>query len=185
MEEEIIQPTQSKVCKLIIFWLRMLGWVTTACVVPILTFSVKFGLFNKTTVKTDALGNVIETTSTSLNGWGLIACIIVGITISSILKEIIAAYPKYSLAKQCLSGFKKTVLPLIIGFFACTFLNGVIPHIMFCLGTLTICQAIAIPLNPLPKWRYEKTGVEEYSSAINYLTDIVKRRDSKSEKGDK
>lgn len=183
--EEKTHLTDSKLWNLIVFWIRMVGWLATACVAPIVTFSVKFGLFNKAEPTLDTLGNVIEPASMSLNGWGIIACIIIGVTASSILKEIIAAYPRYSLAKQCLTGFKKIVLPLVIGFFICTFLDGAIHHIMFCLGTLILCQAIAIPLNPLPKWRYEKTGVEEYSSAINYLTDIVKHRGGKSEKGGK
>lgn len=161
---------------LTIFWTRMLGWITFSCVLPIVTFSTKFGLFNKGEPVTDTLGNVIEPPSVSLNGWGIIACCIVGWTISGILKEIISAYPVYSLGKQWLIGFKKTVLPLAIGYFICMFLNGVITHIMFCLGTLAVCQFIAIPLNPLPKWRYEKAGTEEYSTALQNLTDFVKKK---------
>lgn len=168
--------------RLLIFWTRMLGWIVTSCVIPIVTFSVKFGLFNKTTVRTDSLGNVIETQSTSLNGWGIVACAVIGFTVSTILKEVITAYPQYSLAKQWLTGFRKIVLPLLIGFFVCLFINNVIQHIMFCLGTLAVCQFIAIPLNPLPKWRYEKSGTEDYASALSYLTEIVKNK--KSEKGD-
>lgn len=181
MEEKahILSP---KAKSLVIFWTRMLGWITMSCIIPIVTFSVKFGLFNKNVVKTDSLGNVIEAQSTSLNGWGIIACAIVGYTASVVIKEVITAYPQYSLAKQWLTGFRKTVLPLLIGFFICLFINNVVQHIMFCLGTLAVCQFIAIPLNPLPKWRYEKTGSEDYSSALNYLTEIVKKK--KSEKGD-
>lgn len=175
MEEKayILSP---KAKALVIFWVRMVSWIATSCVIPIVTFSVKFGLFNKTTVKTDSLGNVIETQSTSLNGWGIVACAVIGFTVSTILKEVIAAYPQYSLAKQWLTGFRKIVLPLLIGFFVCLFINNVVQHIMFCLGTLAVCQFIAIPLNPLPKWRYEKSGVEEYSTALSCLTKIVKRK---------
>lgn len=180
MEEKarILSP---KAKKIIIFWSRMVGWVMMSCIIPIVTFSVKFGLFNKTTVKYDSLGNVIESSSTSLNGWGLVACALIGFTISSVIKEVIAAYPGYSLTKQWLTGFRKTVLPLAIGFFVCLFVNGIIQHIMFCLGTIAVCQFIAIPLNPLPKWRYEKAGVEEYSSALSYLTEAVKRKKDKKE----
>ena len=182
MEEKahILSP---KARTLIIFWSRMVGWMIMSCVIPIVTFSVKFGLFNKTTVKTDSLGNVIESASTSLNGWGLVSCAIIGFTISTIIKEVLDAYPQYSLAKQCLTGFRKTVLPLLIGFFICLFINGVIQHIMFCLGTLAACQAVAIPLNPLPKWKYDKSGVEDYSSVLNYFTKTVKRKKDKTENG--
>lgn len=183
MDEQasILSP---KAKRLIIFWSRMVGWLVMSCIIPIVTFSVKFGLFNKEKIVTDSLGNVIESSSTSLNGWGLVACVIVGYTASTVLKEVIAAYPQYSLAKQWLTGFTKTVLPLLVGFFICLFINGVIQHIMFCLGTLAVCQFIAIPLNPLPKWRYEKAGVENYSTALDYLTEAVKRKKEKAEKGD-
>lgn len=177
--ESTINP---KVRKLIIFWTRMLGWLIASCVIPIVTFSIRFGLFNKAAVKTDALGNVIETQSTSLNGWGIISCVIIGFTISAIIKEVVSAYPKYSFAKQCLVGFRKIVLPLSVGFFVCVFLSGVIHHVMFCLGVLALCNVVAIPLNPLPKWRYEKSGVEEYSSAVKVLTDFVKRNIPNSKK---
>lgn len=172
-----------KAKSLIIFWSRMVGWVMFSCVFPIVTFSARFGLFEKNTVRTDSLGNVIESTSTSLNGWGLASCAVIGFTISAIIKEVIAAYPGYSLTKQWLTGFRKTVLPLLVGFFVCLFIHNVVQHLMFCLGTLAVCQFIAIPLNPLPKWRYEKAGVEEYSSALDFLTKSVKRKSSDSKGG--
>lgn len=181
--EEQTNPINPKVKNIIIFWTRMVGWVVMSCVIPIVTFSVKFGLFQKTTVELDSLGNVVRTSSTALNGWGLVSCILVGYTISVILKEVIAAYPQYSFTKQCLTGFTKTVLPLIVGFFVCMFLNGVIQNLMFCLGTLAVCQAIAIPLNPLPKWRYEKAGVEDYNSVLSCLAKIVKQQKNKESEG--
>lgn len=176
MENQNPQPQTRKVRGLVIFWARMVGWIIASCVIPIITFSVKFGLFTKNVEQTDSLGNVVESSSVSLNGWGIISCLVIGFTISKVIKEVIAAYPKYCLAKQCLSGFVKTVLPLAIGFFMCVFLDGVIHHVMFCLGVLAVCQAIAIPLNPLPKWRYEKTGVEEYNTIVSYVTNVLQNR---------
>ena len=167
--------------RILIFWTRMLGWITFSCILPITTFAVRFGLFEKETIRTDSLGNVIESQSTSLNGWGIVACVVVGLTISSIVKNVIAAYPGYSLTKQWLHGFRKIVLPLLIGFFVCLFIHNVIQHLMFCLGTLAVCQFIAIPLNPLPKWSYEKAGVENYNSVLTYLTDTVKKKTSEKE----
>lgn len=178
-KQHILSPNAKR---LLIFWARMLGWVGAACIAPIVTFAIKFGLFNKDTVKTDSLGNVIESSSTSLNGWGIVSCVIVWFTISAVMKEIIAAYPGYSLTKQWLIGFRKTVLPLAIGFFICLFIRNAIQHLMFCLGVVGICQFIAIPLNPLPKWRYEKSGIEDYGTVASRVTDFVKRRKDTSEK---
>lgn len=175
MEEKprILSPNAER---LIIFWARLIGWIVFSCILPIMVFSAKFGLFKKMTIQYDSLGNVIGASSVSLNGWGLAACAIVGFTVSTILKEVIAAYPGYSLSKQCLTGFRKTVLPLAVGFFVCLFVHNVVEQLMFCFGTLAVCQAVAIPLNPLPKWRYEKTGIENYSSALTCLTDTVKKK---------
>lgn len=165
----------SKYKRLAIFWTRLILWLTFSCVIPICTFSIRFGLFQKNPTVTDSLGNVIQTPSVKLSGWGIIACILVWITVSSIIKEVIAAYPGYSLTKQWLTGFIKVVLPLITGFLACMFIKNSIEHLMFCLGTLALCQFIAVPLNPLPEWRYRKSGVEDYSSATSFLTKAVKR----------
>ena len=65
----------------------------------------------------------------------------------------------------------------------CFFLNGVIGQIMFCLATLIVCKLVAIPLNPLPKWRYEKSGIEDYNDLLSNLTEIVKNFQKKE--GDK
>lgn len=164
----------NKIKSLIIFWARMLGWVGASCLAPIGVFAYKFGLFKQNAVQVDSLGNVIESPSVAMNGWGILGCILIGITASQILKEVIAAYPNYSFAKQCFTGFTKTILPLLICFGVCMFLQNCIQHVTFCLGTITVCQCIAIPLNPLPKWRFEKTGNEDYSNALSFLTKFVK-----------
>lgn len=176
MDETQTTRTPSKAKPIIVFWTRMLSWIAFSCVIPILVFAYKFGLFKKDATEVDSLGNVIAEPSVALNGWGIVACILVGFTVLRILKEIIATFPKYSFAKQCYIGFTKTVMPLLICFGVCVFLQGCIAQVTFCLGTIIICQCVAIPLNPLPKWRYERAGVEDYSDAIAFLTDFVKSK---------
>lgn len=158
----------------------MIGWISANCIVPIIVFAKKFGLFESKQVYTDSLGNIISSVSSKLNGWGIISCILIGLTLTSIVKEIASAYTGYSLTKQCFDGIVKSVIPLGIAYAVCYFLNGVIAQVMFCLGTLIICKCVAIPLNPLPKWKYEKRGVEDYTDALSYLTKLVKSK----EKGD-
>ena len=158
-----------------IFWSRFVGYLAFSTIIPVSTFAVKFGLFKEDATRVDELGNVIDASSISLNGWGIISCIIVALTASGIIKEVIAAYPTYSLTKQCFTGILKNIIPLITAYLICYFLNGVIGHIMYCLGVIIMCQVAAIPLNPLPKWRYERSGVEDYSFLVNSLTKIVKK----------
>ena len=157
---------------ILIFWGRMTGWVTTSCVLPISVFAKKFGLFKIVDVPvTDSLGNIVSASPPTLNGWGIISCLIVGVAAISIMKEVVKAYEGYSLTKQVFTGIIKTIIPLSVFYFILYFLKGAIPQLMFCTLTVGTAQLVSIPLNPLPKWRYEKHGTEDYSSV---LSDVVK-----------
>lgn len=154
------------------FWARMAGWFGIGCVTPITVFAVKFGLFT-TVPETDALGNVVSDTSVSLNGWGIIACVLLGSYLVNIIQEVADACTGYSLAKQCYMGIAKTI-PLIMAYAICYFLSGVMAQALYCLAWLIVCRLASIPLNPLPKWKYEKKGVEDYTDALKYFTGFVK-----------
>lgn len=169
MDTSVPQQTQTR--NLLIFWLRIIGWFLTGCVAPIIVFATKFGLFKSTYIMTDSLGNQITQKSYALNGWGIISCFIIGYTMISVMKEVIKSYQGYSLTKQVLEGILKSIIPLMIAYGICYFLHDTIEQIMFCLAIVIITRAIAIPLNPLPKWRFEKNGAEDYS---DFLTEIVK-----------
>lgn len=158
----------------IVFWSRMSGWLGVGVVAPIATFATKFGLFVKQEPVVDALGNVVQQKGIAMNGWGILCCLLIGSYVMQILKEVVAANQGYSLTKQCYDGVMK-LIPLIMAYGICFFLNGVIGQIMYCLAILIVCRAAAIPLNPLPKWRFDKTGVEDYSDILSGLTDIVKK----------
>ena len=155
----------------IVFWIRMLFWTLLSCVAPVAVFAYKFGLF-KQPVQYDSLGNVIPGAMASLNGWGIVSCIVVGTFLIGIIQEIADACVGYSLTKQCYMGITK-LIPLIIAYAVCYFLSGVMAHVMYCLAVIIICKAIAIPINPLPKWKYDKLGIEDYTDALKLLTKIV------------
>ena len=157
----------------ILFWIRMLSWVLVGYITPILVFAYKFGLFTVYTTQYDELGNVIPHTDISLNGWGIVSVLLIGGLLSTILKELANAYKGYSFIKQCYVGVCKTI-PLIITFAIFYFLSGVVDQVMFCLIVLIICRLASIPLNPLPKWRHEKQGKEDYSTIVEVFTDFVK-----------
>lgn len=160
-----------------VFWARMSGWLGLNVGVPIGVFATKFGLFNIQRTTYDSLGNPVIKESISLNGWGIVSCLIVGWTLVQILKEVSAAYTGYSLTKQTIEGVTKQVVPLVIAYGVCYFLNGVLTQIMFCLAVLIACKLGAIPLNPLPKWRYEKNGVENYDDALSQVVHLLKRKE--------
>ena len=154
------------------FWSRMVGWFGIGCVTPIAVFATKFGLFKAEPV-TDALGNIVSSPAVQLNGWGAVACVLLGSYLINIIQEVADACTGYSLTKQCYIGISKTI-PLIIAYAVCYFLNGVMAQAMYCLAWLIVCRLAAVPINPLPKWKYEKKGVEDYADALKYFTGFVK-----------
>ena len=156
-----------------IFITRLISWLLVGCVAPIVFFATEFGLFEDSAIVKDELGNVIARTNYSLNGWGIVSCVLVGSFISNILKDVADAHTGYSLVKQCYKGICST-MPLIIAFSVCYFLNGVLEQVMTCLIVIIFCKLISTPINPLPKWKYEKQGSEDYSTMFENLTKFVK-----------
>lgn len=182
--EELKQANEAKK-ELIIFWLRMVGWLLTGVGAPITTFAIKFGLFNTYgyQVVVDELGNVVGT-QIALNGWGIVSVALIGFAAISIMKEIIDAYSNsYSFVKQCLVGLKNRIIPIGIAIFICWYVKGVIEQILFCLTVIGLSQLAAIPLNPLPKWKAKVKKQEDYSDAITGFVSFLKTKFSR--KGDK
>jgi hypothetical protein len=165
----------------------MLGYLGAGVAAPISTFAIKFGLFSETgyQVTTDELGNVTGM-NIALNGWGILSVLLVVFSVVSILNEVIDAYTKkYSLAKQCLVGLKKKIIPIAIALGICYFLKNAIDQMIFCLWILGATQVAAIPLNPLPEWKARVKGEEDYSGIANTVIKVLKENSFSRTKGDK
>ena len=170
--------------KLLLFWLRMLGWIGAGVVAPITTFSIKFGLFDETgyNITTDELGNVTGM-NIAMNGWGILSVFLIAFAVLEVLKEVLEAQGSgYTYSKQLLNGVKSRIVPLAIMLGIAFWLDGVIQQLQFCLIVLLISQTTAIMLNPLPKWKSEKLKKEDYSDAITTVIDVFKRKMSKGDK---
>ena len=177
LEEEETQESVSGRKSLLIFWARMIGWLATGVGAPITTFALKFGLFSSYgyEVTTDELGNVTGS-HIAVNGWGIVSIVLIGFTIISIVNEIVDAYShKYSFTKQCLVGIKNKIIPIAIAIAICYFLKGVLEQIIFCLTVIGLSQLAAVPLNPLPKWKSEVKGEEDYSDLISGLAGFFRK----------
>lgn len=156
-----------------VFWTRMVAWLSVGCAIPVSTFAIKFGLFSTAEPAVDSLGNAMPVTYTGLSGWGIVSILLVGSYLSNIVKEIAESRPGYSLTKQCYKGLAK-LIPWIIVYAICFFLRSTLDQVMYCLLVLIICKAISIPINPMPKWKYEKLGEENYSDLLETFTGFVK-----------
>lgn len=189
IEQNELEETEESVQarkELLIFWLRMFGWLAASVVAPITVFSIKFGLFTDYgyQVTTDELGNVTGM-RVALNGWGIVSILLIFLAAYSILNEVIDAYSKqYSFTKQILVGIKTKLIPIFAVVGICYFLRGVMDQVIFCLLIIGICQIAAVPLNPLPKWKAEKKGEEDYSDLLTLLPQYLRRKLKKDKEED-
>ena len=172
MEEALTKKYKGK--DLFIFWIRLLGWIIASAGLPIGVFAWKFGLFEEKayTPVYDEAGNLV-TTSLALNGWGIVSCLIIGWTLIQLVKEAYKSCQGYSFYKQVLYGLSHRILPLAIMFLICYWLDGILYNILYCLGTLLVSQVLAIPLNPMPKYRKDVKGIEDYSDLYYNLSKLI------------
>lgn len=123
------------------FIIRFILFAIFACVLPFAFIVYRYGLFRDTTSK--------------LTGFGIIAILIVVIFTIYVLNMLKKAYP-YSMGSQCINGFLKVEMPLILLFYWISSIEGNIELFKQAMICVIICEAIAIPINPLPIWAHQK-----------------------------
>ena len=145
-----------------VFWFRFTLWVLFAGILPFLFIAWRFQFFSK-------FGQL------QLSGFGIIAVIIAFVVILTILKYVkLALSSHYSLIGQILGGFCKVILPLLAFMAILYSIKDTIDSMIKVMGVVIVCEAAAIPLNPLPKWAYEMqkdVRVEERKETMDYLLD--------------
>lgn len=155
------------------FWIRFIFWFIFACALPFAFIVWRFKLF--TTISSIQIG-----------GWGIIAIVIVVVFALTVVRYVrMALSARYSLMGQCLSGFCKVVLPLLAFLALLQSVKSNIDLLMQAVGCVVLCETVAIPINPLPKWAYEAqkdVRVEERKEAVDYLLDGFFSRKESEEK---
>lgn len=147
-----------------LFWIRFVGWVLFAVILPVVFLMWRFNLFAKVS-------------HIQIGGWGLIAIGIVAIFVGALYKYMKRGLP-YSLTTQVISGVVKIILPLGAAAFMFWVIRDTIDYVLQLLGVLIICEAIAIPINPMPKWVRDNRANEAEG-----LIDMLARRFEKKEEG--
>lgn len=144
-----------------VFWIRFALWCLFACILPVCFIGWRYDIFgNSATMK--------------LSGWGLIAVIIAAVFGFSVFKYIKAAFKaEYSMLWQCISGFFKIVFPILLVAVALNTVKDSIDKLVQALSATAAFEAVAIPLNPMPKWVFDKTK-GAMQSPIDYF---FKKRD--------
>lgn len=157
-----------------VFWSRFVLWTISACILPFSFIVWRFKLFHKIS-------------QIQVGGFGIIAIVIVAFFALTIIKYVkLALSAKYSLIGQVLSGFCKVIIPLVAALLILNSVKENVSALIQALGCVTICEAIAIPINPLPKWAYEaqkNVRVEERKETMDYVLDGFFKRKKEAESG--
>lgn len=152
----------------VVFWTRFVLWASCACVLPFLFIAYRFRLFQ-------------NISKMNVGGWGLIAILIVAIFALVLVKYVLNAFSsKYSFIAQCLSAFCKVVIPLVCLYAMLYSIRDNIDAFLQALGCTILCEIVAIPINPMPKWVYEmqkNVKDSEKKDTIDYLlNEFFKRK---------
>ena len=137
------------------FWIQFSLFLMFSLVMPISFICFRFKLFSTT--------KQLNT----ITVWAVLALIIL-ITVVSLLIKIYldGMKTKYSFLKQILQGLIRVIFPLGVILIVCIFarkilmtdtkamltaVNNLIQTLIVCIS----CEAIAIVINPLPKWSFD------------------------------
>ena len=150
-----------------IFIIRAIVWGILACGLPVAFIAWRYDLFRKA-------GDV------QLSGLGIIGIIIIIAFVYVLAKYIKAGMFEWSMTKQIISGVIKVLLPLggLLGL-----LMGIrssLDYFIQALSCVILCEAMAIPVNPFPKWVYEKTK-GRFESMVDMFADKLNGKKDKEE----
>lgn len=141
-----------------VFITRLILWITFAAVLPFLFIALRYGIFtNQSQFK--------------LTGWGFIAIIIILVFVGTLVKYLCKGL-KPGLAKQCVVGFVKIILPLSALFLLTKSIEDSIHLFNQALGCVILCELVSIPLNPFPAW-IEKINKDNEEKKVESLSDII------------
>lgn len=157
----------------LVFWLRFAGWVLFGAVLPFLFIALRFSLFKKMS-------------GFALNGWGILAVIIVAVFFLYLVRCVRKGFShKNIFVTQCINGLCRVIIPLI-GIYAIIKISIANLNLFLeALGCVILCEACAIPLNPMPMWidkcRKERNE-DESKDTIDYLAERIFTKKEKKEK---
>lgn len=159
MEQQVTSDNKSKETK--IFIVRVILFAIFACVLPFVFIGWRYDIFRTSNEVSPKV---------SLTGWGFIAILIVFFFVRYCINVIKNAIP-FSMTYQIINGVLKVIMPLLLLLFVVNALENSIELFKQALVITIICEAVAIPINPFPKYMHDK-GIERTETLI----DMVKEK---------
>lgn len=123
------------------FFIKLILWLFFAAAVPIMTIVDKYDMIKNGTLK--------------YTGWAILVFIILFIFVVVICGYISKLF-KWSMAVQIFNGVRLVIVPLLFALVGVELIVNNIDNVKYILVVAFISEAIAIPLNPFPKWLYMK-----------------------------
>ena len=158
--ETAVETNESKDKK--VFIARVILFCIFGCILPFVFIAWRFQIFSNG-------GGV------SLTGWGVIGILIVFFFILYCLKILKNSIP-FSMTYQILSGTIKVILPLILLLLLVNALEDSIRQFKQALIIVIGCEAIAIVVNPFPKYMHDK-GIEKTENLMDMFITKFKKKD--------
>lgn len=164
MPEENEEQTVRKMSKKE-FWIRFGVWVTLAVIVPIVYVAIAYGLFSPN-----------SSSGVRLSGWGVIAIIFVFIILTFVIQTAKAGLSYGNIFRQCIEGYTILMWLLAAIILIHNARNSLESFERFLIITF-VCEALAVPANPLRKWA-EEHNIE---SMTQIIAGAIKRGTKKDE----
>lgn len=137
------------------FWFRFGIYVLFGAIVPFVFLVWRFNLFGKVS-------------SISIGGWGIVAIIFIAVFFIRLFKAVRKGLP-YSIWTQILDGVVKVIIPLAVAATIVYLFKDLTMQIFQFLMVVVICELVAIPVNPFPKWIHENKIEEENDNTKKLL----------------
>lgn len=145
-EESSLNGSEYKKMTKVEFWVRFAIWCLIAVIAPIGFMVYRFDLFVKVHVE--------ESDGYQMTGWGIIGIIIIAFFLMYIIKQAKKGMSYGSMACQCIDGYS-ALIPVVLITILLESIKGNIEAFEQVLIALIICEAIAIPINPMRRWAFE------------------------------
>lgn len=155
------------------FWIRFVIWVLIAIIAPIGFMFYKYDMIVK--VHTN------ESDSYSVTGWGVLACIIVAFFLLYVVKEARKGMPYGSMVSQCIDGYA-LLIPAIIFIFLLDSIKDSIAAFEQVMIALVICEAVAVPINPMRRWAWEHNIEMKGNFFVNVISKALNKTENKDKK---
>jgi len=121
------------------FWLEAISWAVFGYIIPIAILIWKFGLFQ-------------ETSKISIGGFMGIVCIVIAFGFLNTLSKYVEAGTLDVRVSQCITGFRKKILPMMCVWGIAYLLQNDIGLFVDVMGMMIVSVTISVVVNPFPQW---------------------------------